>query len=126
MREMKWLAATLVAVLALALGVGPAAADHTIKVGGQCDRTGITKLVGVEICPGVTDYIKLVNKKGGVAGHKLEYIEIEHGYLVDRGVEAYERLKRDGVVATLDYGTPIAYALTPRHMEDKIPAITPG
>jgi len=112
-----WLSATL--------GAAPAVAD-TIKIGGECDRTGITKLVGVEICPGVTDYVKLVNKKGGVLGHKLEYIEIEHGYLVDRGVEAYERLKRDGVVATLDYGTPIVYALTPRHLEDKIPAITPG
>ena len=41
-------------------------------------------------------------------------------------MEAYERLKRDGAVATLDYGTPIVYALTPRHMDDKIPAITPG
>ncbi len=114
----------LAAIVALALA-GPAAAD-VIKIGGQCDRTGATKLVGVEICPGLTDYIKLVNKKGGVLGHKLDYTEIEHGYLVDRGVEAYERLKRDGVVATLDYGTPIVYALTPRHMDDKIPAITPG
>jgi len=70
--------------------------------------------------------VALVNKKGGVLGHKLEYTEIEHGYTVDRGVEAYERLKRDGAVATLDYGTPIVYALTPRHMDDKIPGITPG
>jgi branched-chain amino acid transport system substrate-binding protein len=115
-----------VIALALALGAVPAWADHVIKVGGQCDRTGPTKLVGVEICPGLTDYIALVNKKGGVLGHKLEYTEIEHGYTVDRGVEAYERLKRDGAVAVLDYGTPIVYALTPRHMDDKIPGITPG
>jgi branched-chain amino acid transport system substrate-binding protein len=121
-----WLAAVLAAVVVFGLAAIAAEADHTIKVGGQCDRTGATKLVGVEICPGVTDYIALVNKKGGVMGHKLEYTEIEHGYTVDRGVEAYERLKRDGAVAVLDYGTPIVYALTPRHMEDKIPAITPG
>jgi branched-chain amino acid transport system substrate-binding protein len=119
-------AGTLVIVLALGLGAVPAWADHVIKVGGQCDRTGPTKLVGVEICPGLADYIALVNKKGGVLGHKLEYIEIEHGYTVDRGVEAYERLKRDGAVAVFDYGTPIVYALTPRHMDDKIPGITPG
>jgi len=119
----------LIGILAVVLVAGlaaPATADHAIKIGGQCDRTGATKLVGVEICPAVTDYIKLVNKKGGVLGHRLEYTEIEHGYLVDRGVEAYERLKRDGAVAVFDYGTPIVYALTPRHMEDKIPAITPG
>jgi branched-chain amino acid transport system substrate-binding protein len=107
-------------------GVAPAAADHVIKIGGQCDRTGATKLVGVEICPGIADYVKLINKKGGVLGHKIEHTEIEHGYTVDRGVEAYERLKRDGAVAVFDYGTPIVYALTPRHMADKIPGITPG
>ena len=116
----------LAAMVLVGLTASPATADHVIKVGGQCDRTGATKLVGVEICPGLTDYIKLLNKKGGVLGHRLDYTEIEHGYLVDRGVEAYERLKRDGAVAVLDYGTPIVYALTPRHLEDKIPGITPG
>jgi branched-chain amino acid transport system substrate-binding protein len=126
MRIKGLMAGMLAAVLLLGLGVGPAVADHVIKIGGQCDRTGPTKNVGVELCPGLSDYIALVNKKGGVAGHKLEYTEIEHGYTVDRGVEAYERLKRDGAVATLDYGTPIVYALTPRHMDDKIPGITPG
>ena len=125
MKSTRWWA-VLAAVVVVGLAAISAEAGHTIKIGGQCDRTGATKLVGVEICPGVTDYIALVNKKGGVLGHKLEYTEIEHGYTVDRGVEAYERLKRDGAVAVLDYGTPIVYALTPRHMEDKIPAITPG
>jgi len=126
MRLKGWVAGTLAAVLLLGLAVLPAMAADVIRIGGTCDRTGATKNVGVEICPGLTDYIALVNKKGGVLGHKLEYTEIEHGYTVDRGVEAYERLKRDGTVATLDYGTPIVYALTPRHMDDKIPAITPG
>jgi branched-chain amino acid transport system substrate-binding protein len=106
--------------------VVPALADHEIVIGGQCDRTGPTKSVGIQICPGVLDYVKLVNKKGGINGHRLNYIEVEHGYKVDRGVEAYERLKRDGAVALLDYGTPIVYALTPRHMEDKITGLTPG
>ncbi|MBI4609533.1 MAG: ABC transporter substrate-binding protein [Candidatus Rokubacteria bacterium] len=126
MKAKGWLAVVVIAALVAALSVVAADAKHAIKVGGQCDRTGATKLVGVEICPAVTDYIRLVNKKGGVMGHTLEYTEIEHEYRVDRGVEAYERLKRDGAVAVLDYGTPIVYALTPRHMEDKIPAITPG
>ncbi len=124
MRLKRWLAGAL--SLGVASIVTPAVADHTIRIGGQCDRTGPTRLIGVELCPGVSDYVRLVNKKGGVLGHKLEYSEVEHGYTVDRGVEAYERLKRDGVVAMLDYGTPIVYALTPRHMTDKIPAITPG
>src|SRR3989454_6003515 len=125
MRIKGWVTAAFAVVLLTAL-VMPAMADHVIKIGGQCDRTGPTKNVGVELCPGIHDYIALVNKKGGVLGHKIEHTEIEHGYTVDRGVEAYERLKRDGAVALFDYGTPIVYALTPRHMDDKIPAITPG
>src|SRR5712691_7117849 len=104
-----WLRSWLVhcLVLACAVGVGsagPAVAEE-IVIGGQCDRTGPTKPVGIHICPGILDYVKLVNKQGGVKGHTLRYIEVEHGYKVDRGVEAYERLKRDGAVALLDYGT---------------------
>lgn len=114
-------------ILILMLGFGTLQAQTTeIVVGGQCDRTGPTKLIGTQLCPGVLDYIKLVNKQGGVAGHPLKWIEVEHAYKVDRGVEAYERVKREGGVAILDYGTPIVYALTPRHMEDKIPGLTPG
>ncbi len=87
---------------------------------------GLPKNVGTRICPGLLDYVKLVNKNGGVLGHTINYIEVEHAYKVDRGVEAYERIKREGGVTTFDYGTPIVYALTPRHMEDKIPGLTPG
>ena len=126
MQLRRWLLSYL--VLACVVGVGsvvPVVADE-IVIGGQCDRTGPTKSVGIQLCQGILDYIKLVNKQGGVAGHMLRYVEVEHGYKVDRGVEAYERLKRDGAVTVLDYGTPIVYALTPRHMEDKIPGLTPG
>ncbi len=127
MQRHRWIVGGLALAFALVMGMfRPALADHEIVLGGQCDRTGPTRFVGVIICPGLTDYINLVNKKGGIEGHKLRYIEVEHAYKVDRGVEAYERIKRDGAVATMDYGTPIVYALTPRHMEDKIPGITPG
>jgi branched-chain amino acid transport system substrate-binding protein len=103
------------------------AADKApIVLGGLCDRTGPTQLVGVNLCHGVLDYIKLVNKNGGVMGHPIKYVEIEHGYEVPRAVEAYETLKGQGAVAMLDYGTPIVYALTPRHTSDKISGITPG
>jgi branched-chain amino acid transport system substrate-binding protein len=123
----RWLSGVIALACVVGIvGVLPALADHTIVIGGQCDRTGPTKNVGTQICPGLLDYVKLVNKKGGVLGHTVNYIEVEHAYKVDRGVEAYERIKREGGVTTFDYGTPIVYALTPRHMEDKIPGLTPG
>ncbi|MGE3541871.1 MAG: ABC transporter substrate-binding protein [Candidatus Tectimicrobiota bacterium] len=111
--------------LLVGLAVCPTSADEII-IGGQCDRTGPTKNVGTQLCPGVFDYVKLIGKQGGIQGHTLRYIEVENAYKVDRGVEAYERLKREGAVIMLDYGTPIVYALTPRHIEDKLPGLTPG
>jgi len=122
----KWLGVMGVLVMLLGAGTLLSAGADEIVVGGQCDRTGPTKFIGTLLCPGANDYIKLVNKKGGINGHTVRYIEVEHAYKVDRGVEAYERIKREGGVTTVDYGTPIVYALTPRHMEDKIPGLTPG
>jgi branched-chain amino acid transport system substrate-binding protein len=121
-----WCAGSLALTVAIGPAVAAAEAGQIIKIGGLCDRTGATKLVGAETCPGVVDYITLINKKGGVLGHRLQYTEVEHAYMVDRAVDAYERLKSDGVVTVVNYGGPMLYALTPRYMADKIPAITPG
>jgi branched-chain amino acid transport system substrate-binding protein len=123
MRQM-WGIGILLAVLVGGL-TSPAMADEII-LGGMCDRTGPTKTVSVHLCAGVLDYFKLIDSTGGVNGHKVIYKEVEYAYKVDRGVEAYERLKRDGAVAMLDLGTPLVYALTPRHLENKIPGLTPG
>ena len=111
------------AVLAVA---GPAAASHEIVIGLECDRTGPTQVVGVNLCPGYDDYIALVNSRGGVAGHTLKVIEIDHEYKVPAAVEAYERQKKDGAVLIGLYGTPQTYALTQKLTEDRIPGTSPG
>src|SRR5262249_57458230 len=111
MQLRKWLLSYLVLVCVVAVGsVVPAVADE-IVIGGQCDRTGPTKTVGIQLCQGILDYVKLVNKQGGVTGHTLRYIEVEHGYKVDRGVEAYDRLNPDQPVTVLAYTPPIVYSL---------------
>ncbi len=114
--------------LALVAGVGasPAMASHEIVIGLLCDRTGATQVVGVNLCPGSHDYVKLLNSKGGVEGHKIKLIEVDHEYKVPPAVEAYERFKKEGAVTVVLYGTPIAYALTQKVTEDRIPGITPG
>jgi branched-chain amino acid transport system substrate-binding protein len=117
----------LLASLALVLGVAPAAdANHEIVIGLQCDRTGATQLVGVVLCPGYHDYINLVNSKGGVNGHKLKALEIDHEYKVPPAMEAYERHKKDGAVLIGIYGTPHTYALTQKLTEDRLPGTCPG
>src|SRR5262249_14389806 len=115
----RWWFRCLVLVCIMGGGGAVLAVAVEMVIGAACGGTGPTKPIGIQACPGVLDYVKLVNKQGGIKGHTLRYIEVEHGYKTDRGVEAYERLKRDGAVAVFDYGMQVAYALTPRHLEDK-------
>lgn len=103
-----------------------AATGTPIKVGVMCDQTGPTSLVGLTLCPGVTDYIELVNSKGGVDGHPIEPIFIEMAYEVPRGVDAYRQMVDEGAVAIVCYGTPIALALVEASAQSKVPCITPG
>jgi branched-chain amino acid transport system substrate-binding protein len=58
------------------------AEDKEIVVGLQCDRTGPTQIVGTVLCPGYHDYIALVNSRGGVEGHRIRVVEIDHEYKV--------------------------------------------
>src|SRR5216117_3368563 len=115
-----------VAVWTTLASVASATASHEIVMGFLCDRTGATQTVGVNMCPGAQDYVRLVNAKGGVEGHKIRLIEIDHEYKVPPAVEAYERYKKEGAVVIAVYGTPIVYALTQRLTEDRIPGTTPG
>jgi branched-chain amino acid transport system substrate-binding protein len=97
-----------------------------VVIGVQCDRTGATQIVGTVLCPAFHDYIALVNSKGGVEGHPLKAIEIDHEYKVPPAVESYERHKKEGAVSIAVYGTPQIYALAQRLTEDRIPGTSPG
>jgi branched-chain amino acid transport system substrate-binding protein len=121
-------AATLAAGLALGLvGTNAAqAADKTITIGVQCDRTGPTQIVGTALCPGMHDYIALINSQGGIDGWKINDPEIDNQYKVPLAVEAYEREKQEGAVGISIYGTPITEALNAKLEQDKIPGTSPG
>ena len=97
-----------------------------IVIGVQCDRTGPTQIVGTVLCPAEHDYIALINSKGGVEGHPIKAIEIDHEYKVPPAVESYERFKKDGAVTMSIYGTPQIYALAAKLTEDRIPGTSPG
>jgi branched-chain amino acid transport system substrate-binding protein len=97
-----------------------------IVIGLQCDRTGATQIVGTVLCPAFHDYIALINSKGGVEGHPIKALEIDHEYKVPPAVESYERHKKEGAVTMAVYGTPQIYALTAKLTEDRIPGTSPG
>jgi branched-chain amino acid transport system substrate-binding protein len=121
----RWL--VVLASVLFGLAMVPAAdAGHEIVIGLQCDRTGATQTVGVVLCPGYHDYVNLVNSKGGINGHKIRAMEIDHEYKVPPAVEAYERHKKEGAVVMGVYGTPQIYALTQKLTEDRIPGTSPG
>jgi branched-chain amino acid transport system substrate-binding protein len=102
------------------------AQQKEVVIGEQCDRTGATQIVGVNLCPGVMDYINLINSKGGVEGYRIKLVEIDHEYKVPPAIEAYERFKAEGAVSIMLYGTPQTQALTQKLNEDKIPGTSPG
>ena len=120
------LVAFLVGLAGVLGTAGPASASNEIVIGVQCDRTGPTSLVGSVLCPGFHDYIALINSKGGVMGHKINAIEIDHEYKVPPSIEAYERFKKEGAVSIAVYGTPHIYALKEKLTEDRIPGTSPG
>ena len=117
------LAASVVA--AATLQAAAVQADE-IVVGMQCDRTGPTQTVGTFLCPGYHDYVNLINSKGGIEGHTVKVLEIDHEYKVPPGMEAYQRFKAEGAVIVAIYGTPHTQALTPLLHPDEIPGTSPG
>ncbi|MDQ6922535.1 MAG: ABC transporter substrate-binding protein [Pseudomonadota bacterium] len=77
---------------------------------------------------GAIDYWTLVNMTGGVNGVNMKWEECETEYNASKGVECYERLKKNhGGASTVEpLSTGIAYGLFSRVAEDKIPMTTFG
>jgi ABC-type branched-subunit amino acid transport system substrate-binding protein len=59
---------------------GQGFSDTTIKIGGTFPMSGITASFGQEGSGAVDAYIKLVNARGGIAGHKLEYVSYDDAF----------------------------------------------
>lgn len=91
-------------------------------------RTGPFATNGAPMMNGFADYLKLVNKQGGINGVKVVTEECEFAYSTARGVECYERLKgkHGGASALLPWSSAVTIALTDKAYEDKISVITPG
>ena len=93
-------------------------------------RSGPYAPNGIPFANGFVDYIKMLNARdGGVGGVTLTFEECDTGYNTDRGVECYERLKKNGPTGASVFNplsTGITYALIERATQDKIPIISMG
>jgi branched-chain amino acid transport system substrate-binding protein len=95
----------------------------------QSYRVGPYAAGGTGFFGGFIDYLQLVNARdNGVGGVKFTWSECETEYVVERGVECYERLKKglNGApsAAFNPLSVGIAYALIDRATVDKNPIIT--
>ncbi|WP_153139416.1 ABC transporter substrate-binding protein [Paraburkholderia agricolaris] len=95
----------------------------------QSYRVGPYAAGGSGFFGGFIDYMNLINKRdGGVNGVKLTWSECETEYVVEKGVECYERLKGGlngaPAAATNPLSVGIAYATLDRSTADKIPLVT--
>lgn len=95
----------------------------------QSYRVGPYAAGGTGFFGGFIDYLQLVNvRDNGVNGVKFTWSECETEYVVERGVECYERLKKGlnnaPPAAFNPLSVGIAYALIDRATVDKNPIIT--
>lgn len=95
----------------------------------QSYRVGPYAAGGTGFFGGFIDYLNLINTRdGGVNGVKFNWRECETEYVVEKGVECYERLKKgpngEPASATNPLSVGIAYATLDRSTTDKIPLIT--
>lgn len=100
------------------------AQDKIIRFGMPQDFTRVYTFVTSEYSQGQRDYLTLVNERGGINGYRLVAEVSDHGNEVPRAIEAYERLKQQGVVLVDPLSTPVARALVPRALQDQINMVT--
>ncbi|TBV10914.1 ABC transporter substrate-binding protein [Stutzerimonas kirkiae] len=94
----------------------------------QSYRVGPYAAAGTGFYGGFIDYLKYVNANGGANGVTFTWSECETEYVVEKGVECYERLKKGlngaPAAATNPLSVGIAYATLERSTADKLPLIT--
>ena len=103
------------AVLAAFAGTAQA---QPVKYGLCYDLSKAYTFVTPQIVQAAKDYADILNAKGGIEGHQIEIIAQDHGNEPQRGIECYEKLKREGVMMFDFLSTPVSRAVLPRAMAD--------
>ena len=95
-----------------------------IKFGMCQDFTVVYTFVTAEYSQGQRDYFTLINERGGINGFKFQIDIVDTGNAPQRGIEAYERFKREGAILIDPLSTPVSRALVPRALADRINMVT--
>jgi len=105
--------------LVLMLGGQSAMAQQApVKFGLCYDLSKAYTFVTPQIVQAVKDYADILNARGGLEGSPIEIVAQDHGNEPQRGIECYEKLKREGVMIFDTLSTPVSRAVLPRAMAD--------
>ncbi|HMO46920.1 MAG TPA: ABC transporter substrate-binding protein [Rubrivivax sp.] len=105
-------------VLVMSVACQAAMASEPLRFGLCYDLTKSYGFITPQVAQAARDYAALINSKGGLGGNKIEITVQDHGNEPQRGIECYERLKREGVMVFDFMSTPVARAVLPRVMQD--------
>ncbi len=109
----------LLALAGLTLGLATQVVQAQVKFGICYDLSKAYTFVTPQVVQAAKDYAALLNLRGGLEGQKIELLVQDHGNEPQRGIECYEKLKREGVMIFDTLSTPVSRAVLPRVMEDK-------
>ena len=103
--------------VALLLGA-QAASAQAVRFALCYDLSKAYTFITPQIVQAAKDYAEVLNEKGGLEGHPVEIVVQDHGNEPQRGIECYEKLKREGVMVFDMLSTPVSRAVLPRIMAD--------
>jgi len=111
----------------LFLGVYPATAADTIKLGGLYNLTGGMSSIDAPALNGAKLQAKLINAEGGLLGKKLEVVGIDTKTDQKDAATGAKKALAEGVVAGLGYGdTTFVMAAAPLFQQKGVPFVTSG
>lgn len=115
---MKRILLSTLAGLTMLAGTSVALAQNTVKVAMCVDISKSYTFITPQIVSAARDLATLINSKGGFDGTMLEVVVQDTGNEPQRGIECYEKVKREGVLFFDFLSTPVSRAVLPRAMAD--------
>lgn len=91
---------------------------NTVRFAMCYDLSKAYTFITPQITQAARDLAALANLKGGLEGKQVEMVIQDHGNEPQRGIECYEKLKREGVMIFDMLSTPVSRAVLPRIMTD--------
>src|SRR5688500_916629 len=95
------------------LGASAGWAAEPVKFGLCYDLTKSYAFTTPQFVQAARDLATLTNARGGIEGHKVEILVQDHGNEPQRGIECYEKFKREGVTVFDTASTPVSKAVLP-------------